>query len=124
MSWPFIVLLACAVVVVIAAEWHRLGGRVTSTRFGTEARRTRERQRRKSNLKLVRSETEEFEAEPCSATSRLAASSRRPVLPVRTASDAPGASARALAGRMVKRARRMRVFGRIFATFSMLRDSW
>ena len=61
MSWPFIVLLACAVVVVIAAEWHRLGGRVTSTRFGTEARRTRERQRRKSNLKLVRSETEEFE---------------------------------------------------------------
>ena len=61
MSWPFIALLACAVVVVIAAEWSRLGGRVTSGRFGTEARRTRERQRRKSNLKLVRSETEEFE---------------------------------------------------------------
>ena len=61
MSWPFIALLACAVVVVIAAEWQRVGGRVVSSRFGTEARRTRERQRRKSNLKLVRSETEEFE---------------------------------------------------------------
>ena len=61
MSWPFIALLALAVVVVIAAEWQRLGGRVASGRFGTEARRTRERQRRKSNLKLVRSETEEFE---------------------------------------------------------------
>jgi hypothetical protein len=60
-SWPFIALLACAVVVVIAAEWQRLGGRVMSGRFGSEARRTRERQRRKSSLKLVRSETEEFE---------------------------------------------------------------
>ena len=61
MSWPFIVLLALAVAVVIAAEWERLGGRLVSGRFGTEARRTRERQRRKSNLKLVRSESEEFE---------------------------------------------------------------
>ena len=61
MSWPFIALLACAVVVVIAAEWQRIGGRAMSGRFGNEARRTRERQRRKSNLKLVRSETEEFE---------------------------------------------------------------
>ena len=60
MSWPFIVLLAAAVVVVVAAEWQRLGGRFTG-RFGSEARRSRERQRRKSNLKLVRSETEEFE---------------------------------------------------------------
>ncbi len=60
MSWPFIALLAAAVVVVIAAEWQRLGG-VASGRFGSDARRTRDRQRRKSNLKIVRSETEEFE---------------------------------------------------------------
>jgi hypothetical protein len=56
-SWPFIVLLAFAVAVVIGAEWERIGG----SRFGGEARQRRERQRRKSNLKLVRSETEEFE---------------------------------------------------------------
>ena len=61
MSWPFIVLLALAIGVVIAAEWQRIGGRVVSGRFGIEARKTRERQRRKSNLKLVRSESEEFE---------------------------------------------------------------
>ena len=61
MSWPFIVLLALAVALVIAVEWQRLGGRLVSGRFGTEARRMRERQRRKSNLKLVRSESEEFE---------------------------------------------------------------
>ena len=56
MSWPFIVLLALAVAVVVGAEWQRLGGR-----FGGDARRVRDRQRRKSNLKLVRTETEEFE---------------------------------------------------------------
>jgi len=60
-SWPFIVLLALAVAVVIGAEWQRLGNPLSGSRFGGEARRTRERQRRKSNLKLVRSETEEFE---------------------------------------------------------------
>jgi len=65
-SWPFIVLLALAIAVVIGAEWQRLGSPLGGTRFdgprfGSEARRTRERQRRKSNLKLVRSETEEFE---------------------------------------------------------------
>ena len=60
MSWPFIVLLALATVLVVASEWRRVGTRFTG-RFGAEARRTRERERRKSNLKLVRSETEEFE---------------------------------------------------------------
>ena len=38
-SWPFIVLLALAVGVVIAAEWQRLGARLVSGRFGSEARR-------------------------------------------------------------------------------------
>jgi hypothetical protein len=59
-SWPFIVLLALAVAVVVAAEWQRLGAGF-SGRFGGEARRSRERQRRKSNLKLVRSEADDFE---------------------------------------------------------------
>ena len=60
MSWPFIVLLALAVAVVVAAEWQRLGGAFAG-RFGSDARRSRERQRRKSNLKLVRSEADDFE---------------------------------------------------------------
>ena len=61
MSWPFIVLLALAAALLVGAEWQRLAGRLGGDRFSTEARRTRERQRRKANLKLVRSETEEFE---------------------------------------------------------------
>ena len=58
MSWLFIALLAAAVVVLIGAEWPRLAGR-----FGVDARRSRERARRKANLRVVQgdeSETEEF----------------------------------------------------------------
>ena len=58
MSWLFIALLAAAVVVLIGAEWPRLAGR-----FGVDARRSRERARRKANLRVVREdgdETEEF----------------------------------------------------------------
>ena len=55
MSWPWIVLLALAVAVVVGAEWPRVG------RFlGADARRQRERSRRKASLKLIRSEEEEF----------------------------------------------------------------
>jgi hypothetical protein len=54
-SWPWIVLLALAVVLVIAAEWPRVGGLV-----GLDARRARERQRRKASLKLIKTEEEEF----------------------------------------------------------------
>jgi hypothetical protein len=54
-SWPWIVLLALAVAVVIGAEWPRVG------RFlGADARRQRERSRRKASLKLIRSEEDEF----------------------------------------------------------------
>lgn len=52
-----IALLALAVAAVIGAEWPRL-----SARFGNEARRRRERSKRKSQLKLLRTERDEFEA--------------------------------------------------------------
>jgi hypothetical protein len=52
-----IALLACAVAAVIGAEWPRLW-----VRYGNEARQRRERARRKSQLKLLRNETEEFAA--------------------------------------------------------------
>ena len=55
MSWPWIVLLALAVAVVIGAEWPRLGRVV-----GADARRQRERSKRKASLKLIRSEEDEF----------------------------------------------------------------
>ena len=50
-------LLALAVAAVIGAEWPRL-----SARYGNEARRRRERNKRKSQLKLLRTERDEFEA--------------------------------------------------------------
>ena len=56
MSWPFIVLLVLGVAVVVGAEWSRV-----SSLVGADGRRARERRRRKSNLKLVRSDEEEFE---------------------------------------------------------------
>ena len=55
MSWLFVALLACAVVVLIGAEWPRL-----SPKVGLEARRRRERAKRKSNLKLLRTESDKF----------------------------------------------------------------
>ena len=55
MSWPWIVLLVLGVAVVIGAEWSRV-----STIVGTDARRQRERKRRKASFKVIRSEEEEF----------------------------------------------------------------
>ncbi len=68
MSLVWIVLLALAVAVLIAAEWPRL-----DRWLGVEARRGRERQRRKANLKVVRSEEslEEFQASVERDLSRL-----------------------------------------------------
>jgi hypothetical protein len=57
-SWFFIALLACAVLVLIGAEWPRL-----TSRFGVDARRRRERARRKANLHVLpgeETESEEF----------------------------------------------------------------
>ncbi len=56
-SWPWIALIAAAVVVVVAAEWPR-----ASAIIGADARRRRERARRKAKLRVVRSEDDEFVA--------------------------------------------------------------
>jgi hypothetical protein len=56
-SWVFVALLAAAIVVLVGAEWPRLAGR-----FGLDARERRSRAKRKANLKLLRSESEEFAA--------------------------------------------------------------
>jgi hypothetical protein len=58
-SAVWVVLLVLAVAVLVAAEWPRV-----ERWFGVETRRSRERARRKENLKLIRSEEslEEFAA--------------------------------------------------------------
>jgi hypothetical protein len=53
-SWVSLALLVLAVVVLVGAEWPRLEGR-----FGLEARRRRERSRRKASFKLVRTAQED-----------------------------------------------------------------
>jgi hypothetical protein len=50
-----VVLLAAAVALLVAAEWPRL-----AARFGVDGRRRRDHQRRKSHLRLVRTESDEF----------------------------------------------------------------
>ena len=47
-------MLACAVAILVAAEWPRL-----EHRFGVDGRRMRDRERRKSNLRLLRTERTE-----------------------------------------------------------------
>ncbi len=66
MSWPFIVLLALALLLVVGAEWQRVGDFV-----GADGRRARERRRRKANLRLVRTDEEEFEESVQRDLSRL-----------------------------------------------------
>ena len=57
MGWVWIALLALALAVLIGAEWPRLAGRA-----GRLKPRERERARRKTNLRIVRSESDEFAA--------------------------------------------------------------
>ena len=57
MSWLSVALLACAVLVLIGAEWPRLAGLTRSL-----SRRERQRARRKANLRVVRTESDEFAA--------------------------------------------------------------
>jgi cell division protein FtsB len=56
-GWLMIALLIGAVAAVIGAEWPRL-----SARYGNEARHRRERAKQKAQLKLLRTEEEEFAA--------------------------------------------------------------
>ena len=60
-SWLWIALLACAVLVLIGAEWPRLARRTSSLRPSE-----RERARRKASLRVLgggeRSESDEFVA--------------------------------------------------------------
>ena len=57
MSWPWLVLLVLAAALALAVEKPRLEGR-----FGSAARRDRERQRRKKQFKVITpdDESEEF----------------------------------------------------------------
>ncbi len=71
-SWLYLALLAGAVVVLIGAEWPRL-----TERLGTERRRGRARAKRKANLKLLRSESEEFAASVERDLSRLPTTEER-----------------------------------------------
>jgi hypothetical protein len=50
-----VVLLAAALILVVAAEWPRL-----SRRAGLDQSARRERRRRKSHLRVVQSESDEF----------------------------------------------------------------
>jgi hypothetical protein len=52
-----VALLACALLVLIGAEWPRL-----AKRAGFEHRKNRKRARRKAQLKLLRTESDEFAA--------------------------------------------------------------
>ena len=54
MGWIWIALLASAVVVLVAAEWPRLSGRL-----GWEGRRSRARRRQKAQLTLLRGEEDD-----------------------------------------------------------------
>lgn len=56
MSWPWLVLLGLAAVLAVAVEKPRL-----ERRFGAAARRDRERQRRKRQLRVVTPEDENDE---------------------------------------------------------------
>jgi hypothetical protein len=55
-SWPWLVLLVLAAVLAVAVEKPRL-----DRRFGVAARRDRERQKRKKQLRVVTSEDDESE---------------------------------------------------------------
>jgi hypothetical protein len=56
-GWLMIALLVCAVAAVVGAEWPRL-----SARYGGDARRRRDRNKRKSQLTLLSTETDDFRA--------------------------------------------------------------
>jgi len=60
-SWLYIALLALAVAIVVGAEWPRLESRLGS-RVGPQARRKRDRDKRKATLHVVPSDVDDFAA--------------------------------------------------------------
>ena len=61
MSWVYIALLVLAIAVVIGAEWPRLGRRLEA-RVGPDARRRREREKRKQAFHVVPNDADDFAA--------------------------------------------------------------
>ena len=57
MSWLYIALLALALAVVVGAEWPRIG-----THVGADARRRRDREKRKKVMRAVPTEADDFAA--------------------------------------------------------------
>lgn len=57
MSWLYIALLASAVAVFVGAEWPRL-----APRLGADARNRRRRAKRKSTLRVVETDADDFAA--------------------------------------------------------------
>jgi hypothetical protein len=60
-SWVYIALLALAVAIVVGAEWPRLAPRM-GARFSAEARRKRDRAKRKTTLRVVKNDADDFAA--------------------------------------------------------------
>ena len=61
MSWLYIALLALAVAILVGAEWPRLESRLGS-QFGADARRRRDRAKRKATLRVVPTDADDFAA--------------------------------------------------------------
>jgi len=60
-SWLYVALLVLAIAVVVGAEWPRLQHRL-EVRLGPEARRRREREKRKTMLRVVPNDADDFAA--------------------------------------------------------------
>jgi hypothetical protein len=60
-SWLYIALLALAVAIVVGAEWPRLESRF-GKRVRADARRKRDRAKRKESLRLVHTDADDFAA--------------------------------------------------------------
>jgi hypothetical protein len=56
-SWLYIALLALALAAVLGAEWPRFG-----VRLGADARKRREREKRKATFRVVPTEADDFAA--------------------------------------------------------------
>jgi hypothetical protein len=60
-SWLYIALLALAVAAIVGAEWPRLESRL-GARVGADARRRRDREKRKATLRVVPTDADDFAA--------------------------------------------------------------